>query len=191
MKRSAFLKLSLLAGPVLTGASVENSDRPKVGIKVEKDQDRFNENIELSRVGSRIDTKVSTKDLEGDLYIYESRTTGKGGPPLHVHPYQDEWIFVVQGEYEFQVGEQRFLLKAGDSLLAPRQVQHAFTYAGEGLGKMIIVFQPAGKMEAFFHESSKKRTTRPTLEEQKELFRKHDMEIVGPTLLETETKSQK
>jgi quercetin dioxygenase-like cupin family protein len=187
MKRSVFLKFPLLATPILTGASSKENDRPKAGIKVEKDQDRFNEKIELSRVGSRVDTKVSTKDTEGDLYIYESRTVGKGGPPLHVHPNQDEWIYILQGEYEFQVGEERYRLKAGDSLLAPRQVKHAFSYEGEGLGKMVIVFQPAGKMEAFFHEASK-RTTRPTLEETKDLFRRHDMEIVGPNWREAETK---
>jgi quercetin dioxygenase-like cupin family protein len=187
MKRSVFLKFSLLTTPILTGASIKENERPKAGIKVEKDQDRFNEKIELSRVGSRVDAKVSTKDTEGDLYIYESRTVGKGGPPLHVHPNQDEWIYVLQGEYEFQVGEERYRLKAGDSLFAPRQVKHAFSYEGEGLGKMVIVFQPAGKMEAFFHESSK-RTTRPTPEEQKDIFHRHDMEIVGPNWREAETK---
>lgn len=187
MKRSLFIKSSILATPILADALKKFDDRPKAGIKVEKDQDRFNEKIELGRIGSRIDTKVSTKDLEGDLYIYESRTVGKGGPPLHVHPYQDEWIYVLQGEYEFQVGEDRYRLKAGDSLLAPRLVKHAFSYEGEGLGKMVIVFQPAGKMEAFFHEASK-QTTRLNADEQKDFFRRHDMEIVGPNWRQEETK---
>src|SRR5688572_30624041 len=190
MKRSVFLKFPLLATPILTGASSKENDRPKAVIKVEKDQDRFNEKIELSRVGSRVDTKVSTKDTEGDLYIYESRTVGKGGPPLHMHPNQDEWIYVLQGEYEFQVGEERFRLKPGDSLLAPRQVKHAFSYEGEGLGKMVIVFQPAGKMEAFFHEASK-QTAQLDADQQKDFFRRHDMEIVGPNLRQEEMKPKK
>ena len=172
---------------MVTQASITKKDRPKSGIKVEKDQDRFQEKIELSRAGSRIDTKVSSQDMEGDLYIYESRTVGKGGPPLHVHAHQDEWIYVLQGEYEFQVGTERYRLKAGDSLLAPRQVPHAFSYEGEGLGKMVIVFQPAGKMEAFFHEAA--RRTKPlTADEQKDFFRRHDLEVVGPNWRESETR---
>jgi quercetin dioxygenase-like cupin family protein len=106
---------------------------------------------------------------------------------LHVHPHQDEWIYVLEGTYEFQVGQERYPLKAGDSLLAPRQVPHAFTYTGEGLGKMLIVFQPAGKIEAFFHEAAK-QTRRLTEAEQKAFFRRHDLEIVGPMLGQEETK---
>lgn len=190
MKRSIFLKFSLLANPILAGAYSKEKDRPKAGIKVGKDEDRFHEKMEFSRVGSRIDTKVSTADLEGDLYVYESRTVGKGGPPLHVHPNQDEWIYVLQGEYEFQVGEERFRLKPGDSLLAPRQVKHAFSYEGEGLGKMVIVFQPAGKMEAFFHEASK-GSVPLNIDDQREFFRRHDMEIVGPNWRQAEMKPKK
>ncbi len=72
MKRRLFLQLPLVAAPIAADAKPKRKDRPKKGIKVDKDQDRFNEKIELSRVGSRIDAKVATQDCEGDLYIYES-----------------------------------------------------------------------------------------------------------------------
>ena len=190
MKRRIFFKIPLAIAGITQALRLNANDRPMHGIKVSKDEDRFNEKIELSRVGSRVDTKVSTKDLEGDLYIYESRTVGKGGPPLHVHPFQDEWIYILEGEYQFQVGKDRYQLKAGDSLLAPRQVPHAFAYVGEGLGKMIIVFQPAGKMEEFFHAAAK-LTTRSSIEDQKDFFKTHDLEIVGPPLMTAETKFDK
>jgi hypothetical protein len=80
MKRRVFLQLPLVAAPLAVAeANTRSAKRPKTGIKVDKDQDRFHEKIELGRVGSRIDTKVSSNDLESDLYIYESRTIGKGG----------------------------------------------------------------------------------------------------------------
>ncbi len=190
MKRRIFFKIPLAIAAMSQASILNANDRPMHGIKVGKDEDRFNEKVELSRVGTRIDTKVSSNDLEGDLYVYESRGVGKGGPPLHVHPFQDEWIYILEGEYEFQVGKDRYHLKPGDSLLAPRQVPHAFAYVSEGLGKMIIVFQPAGKMEAFFHEAAK-QTTRGSIENQKDFFKKHDLEIVGPPLTVAETKFDK
>ncbi|WP_447406319.1 cupin domain-containing protein, partial [Clostridium perfringens] len=73
----------------------------------------------------------------------------KGGPPLHVHPYQDEIFFIVQGEYLFQVGELRHNLKAGDTIFLPRTVPHAFAQLTD-IGKMFFLFQPSGKMEDFF-----------------------------------------
>jgi len=187
MNRRLFLQFPLVAVPLALETSQQQKDRPEKGIKVDKDKDRFNENIELGRIGSRIDTKVSSKDCEGDLYIYEGRTAGKGGPPLHIHPHQDEWIHIVQGKYRWQVGEEKFQLQAGDSLLAPRNIPHAFTLEGEEMGKMMIVFQPAGKMEAFFHEVTK-QTRKPTPEEEKDLYHRHEMEIVGPALAVSELK---
>jgi hypothetical protein len=52
----------------------------------------------------------------------------------------------------------------GDSILALRQVPHTFAHVGDGAGKMITAFQPAGSMEAFFREQSK-ITGAPTAEE--------------------------
>jgi quercetin dioxygenase-like cupin family protein len=184
MNRRLFLQFPLVAAPLSLEAKRPRKNRPKKGIKVQKDKDRNNESLELGRVGSRIDSKVSSEDSDKDLYIYESRTVGKGGPPLHIHPHQDEWIYVLQGKYVFQVGEETFQLEAGDSLFAPRNVPHAFTYEGEGLGKMIIVFQPAGKMEAFFLEAHQIATLKKqlTLAEQKDMWRRHDMELVGSGL---------
>lgn len=182
MNRRLFLQFPFVAAPLALHATQRQKGRPKKGIKVEKDKDRNNENLELSRVGSRIDTKVSSKDSEKDLFIYESRALAKGGPPLHVHPHQDEWIYVLQGKYIFQVGKEIFPLEAGDSLFAPREVPHGFTYAGEGLGKLIIVFQPAGKMEAFFHEAHEnaKLKKQLTAVEESEMYRRHDMELLEP-----------
>lgn len=182
MNRRLFLQFPLVAVPLALEAKQQQNDRPKKGIKVEKDKDRNNENLALSRVGSRIDAKVSSKDSDKDLFIYEGRTIGKGGPPLHIHPHQDEWIYVVQGKYNFQVGEETFQLEAGDSLLAPRNVSHGFSYVGEGLGKLMIVFQPAGKMEAFFHEAHENAKLKKQLAaaEEKDMWRRHDMKLIEP-----------
>src|SRR5690242_12547518 len=56
-------------------------------------------------------TKVSTADTEGSLYLFMHHEMGVGGPPRHVHHEQDEWFFVVKGEYVMEVGEERFRLK--------------------------------------------------------------------------------
>jgi len=128
-----------------------------------------------------LDIKISTKDTEGDLAVFEQTgLTPNGGPPLHFHPLQDEWFYVVEGEYLFQVGEDIYQMNAGDTIFLPRNVQHAFVQLSE-IGKMIVSYLPAGRMEAFFRVTDE-WTSPPSREEIAGVFKDHGMEIVGPPL---------
>ncbi|HVU48896.1 MAG TPA: cupin domain-containing protein [Terracidiphilus sp.] len=152
----------------------------KRAIRLQHGQDRFNERVPIGAKSS-IDRKVSGEDTAGSWSIFEAHWSLKGGPPLHVHRVEDEWFYVIEGEYVVQVGDERFTLSPGDSLLAPREVPHTYTYLGEGQGRMLIAYQPAGDMEAFFLEMS--RLTGPPLpDEVQRIFRAHGMEVVGPPL---------
>ena len=54
-----------------------------------------------------------------------------------------------------EVGQERFHLKPGDLVFAPRKVPHVWAYVGDAVGRMLITFTPAGKMEAIFPRSDK------------------------------------
>jgi len=149
-------------------------------IRVQEGQDRFNERIAVGAKSS-IDRKVSGKDTAGSWSIFEAHWSLKGGPPLHVHQIEDEWFYVIEGEYAVQVGDERFELTPGGSVLAPRQVPHAYASLGDGPGRMLIAYQPAGEMESFFLEMSRLSGT-PSANEVQRIFRAHGMEIVGPPL---------
>ncbi len=72
------------------------------------------------------------------------------GPALHVHTLEDEILHVVEGEFEFQVGENLFRAQPGTTIFGPRNVKHAFRYVGNtGLGRLLVTYTPAG-MEGFF-----------------------------------------
>jgi quercetin dioxygenase-like cupin family protein len=92
---------------------------------------------------------------------------------------QDELFYVLEGEYLLEVGQERFHLKPGDSLLAPRRVPHVWAYIGDKFGRLLITFTPAGKMEAFFREVSKAGAMPP---QDPALWRAHGMELLGPPL---------
>jgi mannose-6-phosphate isomerase-like protein (cupin superfamily) len=144
-------------------------------VQVSAGDDRFGG--ELLFLNGRFDCKVSARETNGDLCIYDTMRTEKGGPPLHIHHAQDEWFFVREGEFLFQIGEDRFQLKAGDSIFAPRKVPHAFANVSD-TGKLMIVYQPAGTIERFFLDAS--QLTGPTPADMQQLFRANGMEIVGP-----------
>ena len=88
--------------------------------------------------------------VEDGALIIENAFHAKGGPARHLHFEQDEWFYVAEGAFRMEVGDTRYELRAGDSLLAPRNVPHVWAHVGDGTGRMLITFLPAGKMEAFF-----------------------------------------
>jgi mannose-6-phosphate isomerase-like protein (cupin superfamily) len=143
------------------------------------EQDRFGEARSLGF--SQIRFKTVTADTGGNLFIIEHSKLKPGGPPLHLHLMQEEWFYVMEGEVLFQIGEKRLQLKAGDSVLAPRKVPHAFTAVGAKPEKMLIAFSPAGRMEQFFVEAAQQN---PPLQDAA-LFAKYDMKLIGPPIKTT------
>jgi len=134
---------------------------------------------------SSTDFKVSTQDSHGDLFTMEHSSRKKGGPPRHLHHNEDEWFYAIAGEYVVEIGPERFRLKSGDSVLAPREVPHAWAFVGDTPGKMLIAFAPANKMEAFFREGMKRHNNAYSNSDNandKEFFRAYGMELLGPPL---------
>lgn len=106
---------------------------------------------------------------------------GKGGPPRHLHLAQDEWFYAREGTFAFEVGDQKFTLKPGDSLFAPRMVPHVWAHVGDAPGTLLLAVQPAGTMEEFFRKSVRMPTL-PTPEQANAMFAAHGMKVVGPPL---------
>lgn len=77
------------------------------------------------------------------------------------------------------MGAERFALRPGDALLAPRRVPHAWAFTGDGRGRMLITFLPAGQMEGFFRKVTK-GDAMPM--QDPALWRAYGMELVGPPL---------
>jgi mannose-6-phosphate isomerase-like protein (cupin superfamily) len=182
MNRRLFLQFPLVASAIIAEAQANSKDEPKKGFKIEGGKDRYQE--ELLIMGGQFDLKVSAKDSGGDLCIYDTRRQEKGGPAFHLHHKQDEWFYVMRGEFIVKVGDDSFQLKPGDSAFAPRTIPHAFAKISDDEGQMLVLFQPAGTMEDFFKQMSKLGPNIPKNQEKdlKELWRTHGMEIVGPPL---------
>ncbi len=174
----AALPLSLIAKTVTWKFDM----RTDKGFKVNSGDARFGKHYKMKGVTLNIlDIKISGSDTDNDLAVFEQTgLTPKGGPPLHIHPFQDEWFYVVEGEYLFQVGDEKFEMKTDDTIFLPRKVQHAFIQLSEK-GKMIVSYLPAGKMEAFFKVTDQ-WTSSPSKEEIVKVFKDHDMLVVGAPL---------
>jgi quercetin dioxygenase-like cupin family protein len=152
-----------------------SADMPAV-MRVAAGTDCFGEERGLGI--STIAFKVTTPN-PSDLFILENTFRAKGGPARHLHYEQEEWFYILEGEFLFEVGAERFHLHPGESLLAPRQVPHVWAFVGEARGRILVAFLPAGKMEAFFREVTKANAMPP---QTPEIWRTHGMELLGPPL---------
>jgi mannose-6-phosphate isomerase-like protein (cupin superfamily) len=144
---------------------------------VARGADRLGEH--LSNSISDLFFKVSTEDSHGGLLVLEVTHHAKGGPVRHLHYEQDEWFYIVEGEYVFEVGQERSRLKPGDSVFGPRQVPHVWAFVGDSPGRILFIITPAGQMESFFREINKVQALPPL---DPALFRAYGMELVGPPL---------
>ena len=178
----------------LEGESSMTSEEMFAGFSVAAGSDRFGAQIALG--GELIDCKVSARDTKGGMCAFETT----GGWPRHLHHDQDEWIYIVEGEWTFEVGGKRLHAGSGETIFLPRNVAHVWGPAGDPPGKVINVYQPAGDMEAFFRALSGLKNI-PTREqviantytdgqvaELSRLFEAHGMRLLGPPLLEQSAK---
>lgn len=192
MKRRKFILFALLLYPVNIFAKVNNNFtkifekgifmRTKKAFKVNSGEARFGKKYKMKGVTlNNLDIKISGNDTDGELAVFEQTGfTPNGGPPLHIHFDQDEWFFVSEGEYLFQVGEDRYNMKTGDTIFLPRNVPHTFIQITEK-AKTIVSYLPAGSMEDFF-KTTDSWTNIPSKEEVIKVFEDHGMKVVGPPL---------
>ena len=192
MKRNKFI-VSLfgsLAVPFGTfSQQIKTLFRNDKGFKVKAGEGRIHGHIEMDvALSSIIDLKISGKDTDGELAIFEQTAILPGrGWPRHIHYFQDKIFYVTEGEYLFLLGEDKFRLYPGDTIYLPRKSTHAWTQLSE-TGKATITVQPAGKLEAFFLAVAS-LTHDPTPAEMHKMFTNHDMEIVGPGLRAEDTEN--
>jgi DNA-binding transcriptional MerR regulator len=130
----------------LAGTKKMKSEEMFVGFSVAAGEDRFDEHLKLG--GHSVDCKVSAKDTNGALCIFEFTT----GWPYHLHHEQDEWLYVVDGDLDLLVGEKRSRVGAGESVFIPRKVAHGWGPVSDEPCKIINIFQPAGQIEDFLRE---------------------------------------
>jgi DNA-binding transcriptional MerR regulator len=170
----------------LKGTKKMKSEELFTGFSIGAGKDRFNDGF--NRHGTTIDCKVSGKDSGGAMCVLEVNNTGW---PRHLNRDQDEWIYVVAGEVELEIGKKRLRLGAGESMFIPRNIEHAW---GGVPAKIINTYQPAGKIEEFFQVLAKfkglptreqaieKSYTAEQIDGLKRVFEAHGMTVTGPPL---------
>jgi quercetin dioxygenase-like cupin family protein len=96
---------------------------------------------------------LSGEDTEGKYCLLEVSLAPGMGVPRHTHTCEDETYYVLSGELEVSVGEKVFILREGDSLIAPRDIPHHLRNCGSLENHYLLMFSPSG-FEGFVQETA-------------------------------------
>lgn len=86
------------------------------------------------------------KDSEtgGRVALVEVRVKPGNEPPPHIHEWEHELYYVLEGELEFYCGVQVLTAKAGESVFLPCGIAHAF-YVRSPLVRTLLLVVAAGE----------------------------------------------
>src|ERR1051325_4670191 len=105
----------------------------------------------LSVLGIPMVIRLHGRDTGGIVSAVESHDVPGGGPPPHIHRREDETFQILEGEYEWTVGDKKFVAQKGTTIFAPRGIPHTYRYLGKTPGRLMCVITPSG-FEGFFEE---------------------------------------
>jgi len=174
-----------IGAPLAIAAQTPSSPRPAQQARDSAQQVFFAVAAGASRSSGKVTVKVSGKDTDGAFAIVEVPTAMGYGPPLHRHHVENEWFYALDGEYDIQVADSVFHLKPGGSVFGPRMIAHTWRDVGKTPGRLLILAQPAGHLEAFLESLA--NLGPPSQRDPaayRAVFTKYEMDIVGPALSE-------
>jgi uncharacterized cupin superfamily protein len=83
-------------------------------------------------------------------YSFETNSEPGQFVPVHIHPLQDEFILVQEGELHVKLGGVWSVAKEGDLVCMPRGVPHGYFNKSDKPTRALFWVSPAGKLEALF-----------------------------------------
>jgi putative tryptophan/tyrosine transport system substrate-binding protein len=131
-------------------------------------------------LGGEADTAeiLATREQTGGSFgVWRYTSVLGGGPPLHIHRAEDEFFYVLSGEFYFQLGDCSIThTPAGSFIFIPKDMVHTFQHIGPEPGVLLGSVHPGG-FEGLFQG-----LPGADAERLQALFKQHNMDIVGPPL---------
>jgi quercetin dioxygenase-like cupin family protein len=132
--------------------------------------------------GRELIFKVTGEDTGGAFDYFIVQVAPRGGPPLHVHHTQEETIHVLKGRYKVRIGDEISYIEEGGFAYLPSNLPHTFLNLTDQPGELIVVYTPGGGHKFYEEFGPLSRQGPPDPQVIGPLFKKYDMELLGPPL---------
>ena len=135
-------------------------------------------------VGGVLTFKSTAQQTGGQLTAFDAVNPPGEGPPLHVHVGQDEFLYIVEGDFRVRLGDELIDAAPGSFVFIPRGTAHTWQTVGEVWGRFVGALVPAS---AGFEEFFIRFAELPAAERGPAAFARvaaetRAMDVVGPPL---------
>lgn len=138
-----------------------------------------------------LNSHVTLADAPAGMAISDHFMPYGDAPPTHVHHDEEEVFHIKSGRIRFRIGDEEFIAHAGDTLVAPRGVPHAFRVESPQ-GARVLVINNGGGFAGLIREFSRPATdlglpdhteVTPAMAEQlAKVCARNGIELVGPPM---------
>ena len=91
---------------------------------------------------------IQGEDTDGNFSVQEMVARPGMEPPYHVHEFEDETFYVLEGKVSVMIDGQVHELSAGEIIFMPRGLPHTFRIRSE-IARTLLFVTPAG-FEKYF-----------------------------------------
>ncbi len=89
-------------------------------------------------------------ETEGRISLYDSILPKGNFAPLHYHEIDMEIFYIISGQVEFIVNNEKIIANPGDTVMAGVLVKRAFKALADS--RMLVINTPGGPSEGFLRE---------------------------------------
>jgi quercetin dioxygenase-like cupin family protein len=135
-------------------------------------------------LADRLTFKATAADTSGAYTVVEVDAAPNVGPPPHIHRDADESFYVLEGTFDFMLGDEAFSAGPGSFVHLPKGIVHVHKAGGGAAAKALVIQSPAG-VERFVEELGVAIVDASTLPEPREperivgVARRHGIEVPG------------
>ena len=90
------------------------------------------------------------KQATEDCFAFEALSPPGTFVPPHIHPTQDEYILMLEGEWKLILDGQTHFAKAGDLVRMPRGIMHGYFNESGKVGRAFFWVSPARRLHDLF-----------------------------------------
>jgi len=92
------------------------------------------------------------KAVCGSSFAFETNSAPGQFVPVHVHPTQEEFILVQEGELDLKLDGKWMKAKAGDLVRMPRGIPHGYFNKSDKPARALFWVSPARMLEELFNK---------------------------------------
>lgn len=110
-------------------------------------------------------------------FAFETNSEPGQFVPVHIHPTQDEFILVQEGELQLKLDGEWFTAKTGDLVRMPRGIPHGYFNKSDKPARALFWVSPAGRLKDLFEALHGLTDT----DEVVKLSAEHDVDFLPPS----------